>query len=97
MGTGSFDYSLLFNYLVRNEKWGLQVQTSFDLKGVNRFDYKFGNQSDSNLRLLIGNRVVLGDYFVVTPPRAVSTLSTGSHSSILFPAGSRMWTNFPYG
>ena len=38
---------------------------------------------------------LLMNYFVVGPPMAVKKLSMGSHSSILLPSGSIIWTNFP--
>lgn len=34
-------------------------------------------------------------HLFVLPPILVKTLSTGSHSSILLPSSSRMWTNLP--
>ncbi len=44
VGTGSWDYSLTTEYIIRKENWGLNSTVSYVLKTENDKHYQFGNQ-----------------------------------------------------
>ena len=44
VGTGSWDYSLLSEYIVQWKKWGLHSTLAYWIKSENEDQYRFGNQ-----------------------------------------------------
>lgn len=46
LGSGSLDYILSTNYMVRFGKYGANLESSYKLNSVNSLDYRFGNQAN---------------------------------------------------
>lgn len=46
LGSGSLDYILSANYMVRFGKYGANLESSYKLNSVNSLDYRFGNQAN---------------------------------------------------
>ncbi len=44
VGTGSWDYSLASEYIIRKNKWGLNTVLNYIFKTENKKNYKFGDQ-----------------------------------------------------
>ncbi len=44
VGTGSFDYLLLAEYVVKRNQWGLNTMLNYTFKTENTKEYQFGNQ-----------------------------------------------------
>ncbi|MBP6625067.1 MAG: hypothetical protein KA198_07835 [Chitinophagaceae bacterium] len=52
MGTGSIDFPLHLNGLIRHNKLGFQTEAQYRLNGKNKMHYAFGNQFNGNLKIL---------------------------------------------
>lgn len=44
LGSGSLDYILSANYIIRRDKWGINTEGSYKLNTTNSHEYRFGNQ-----------------------------------------------------
>lgn len=44
LGTGSWDYMLATEYVIKHKKWGLNTMLNYTIKTENDENYKFGNQ-----------------------------------------------------
>jgi hypothetical protein len=44
LGTGSWDYMLAAEYVIKHKKWGLNTMLNYTIKTENDENYKFGNQ-----------------------------------------------------
>ncbi|AWH85187.1 hypothetical protein HYN59_08655 [Flavobacterium album] len=51
LGTGSWDYVLAAEYVIRKKQWGLNAMTSYIMKTENSKQYQFGNQFNYNATL----------------------------------------------
>lgn len=60
LGTGSFDYLLLAEYVVKKGDWGLNTMLNYTFKSENEKDYRFGDQLNygSTLFYLIENEAM---------------------------------------
>ncbi|MBO6496647.1 MAG: hypothetical protein JJ978_13830 [Roseivirga sp.] len=51
LGSGSLDYILSANYMVRFDKYGANVESSYKINSANSMDYEFGNQANVALNV----------------------------------------------
>src|SRR5690606_13886351 len=43
-GTGSLDYNVSLNFTIRHQSWGINLESTYFINGVNKARYKFGNR-----------------------------------------------------
>ena len=48
-GTGSLDFLLTTNYVLRYNLWGMGIEAAYKLNGKNKYDYRFGNQVNAGM------------------------------------------------
>lgn len=51
LGSGSWDFLMNINGLIRTQSWGLLAEFGYNLNSANTYDYKFGNRMQSKILL----------------------------------------------
>ncbi|MGL1887660.1 MAG: transporter [Reichenbachiella sp.] len=51
LGSGSLDFLFSMIYTIKYKSWGMNIESSYKVNTINKYDYQFGNQFTSNSKL----------------------------------------------